>query len=140
MKNKLITSITRCEELWRWCSENPEYRKSDFPKWNKYGLVRNLCFACESALESNGLINCNKCYLLKLWVSKSIFVKRYSTPCIIIDSSPYSKWSALWKSLKNNNREECLKLRTKYAKQIADYCLKLLIIERKKAKNDKTKR
>lgn len=107
---KLKTAIKRCSKLWHWLADNPNYGKSKWPGWHKYGYVANNCFACELAFSESGHIDCDKCFLKDLWPKNGD--KR--RPCMR-KKSAYLLW------LDSISEEDT----AKYAKTIADYCDRL---------------
>jgi len=99
-------AIELCLKMWRWLEGNPEKEKIDWLLDNGYMSfeVDCNCFICEYVMQSkNG--DCSKCPLKALW-----------DHCMDIKSA-YRKWSDCFCEKKD---------RIKYAKQIADYCERLL--------------
>lgn len=110
----LKRSLELCLELWSWLRDHPDMTaKLEWPKWNRYGSVFNMCFACEYDIleyekqkrKGFHIMACSVCPLKGLW----------GTDCTR-DSSPYNKWC--------NAKTD--KSRQKNAGIIVDFCDKEL--------------
>jgi len=107
-KLTLRQSLKLCSKLWGWLEKNPAMFKVDWPGWDEYDDVENLCFACEYDLQQytkNNTTICSYCPLKGLWGKNCMKA-----------TSPYDKWS-------NSCDED---VRQKNAKKIADFCDKEL--------------
>ena|SRR3990167_4418134 len=97
------------KELWQWLSKNPTCSKSHWPDWGKFDHhACNCCFACEYVFQKyqNYSLVCSDCPFLELWGAENCVYR----------GSIYKKW------LNSQIKED----RSRYAKQIVEFCNKKL--------------
>lgn len=78
---------TAHKELWNWLAEHPDADKGDWPGWEKYGEVENLCFACETV--KNPKERCEDCPLV--WPLPPFGESICGSFCIVYGSL-YDNW------------------------------------------------
>ena len=85
MKLTKLLALKICAELWERLARNTSEAKSNFPKWAKYGRMKNDCPCCEWMLQHNRRItgSCPECPLHSLWPNSCMWV-----------GTPYRAWYA----------------------------------------------
>lgn len=109
-------ALIKTAKMWKWLSENPEFRKETYMDLNTINpRPKHSCYLCQYTIDIEGVLDCKQCPLLGRWKPKS---KSKNTKCYTV-GSVYNLYNANW----YNERHEEI---THYALQIYKICQSIL--------------